>query len=255
MEAAEALPHGRHGHGDRLAEPRAGVHGRTGRVARRARSRRGAAPVGAHDPRSCPSVRAAAAMPRRRVHPRVRRGRRCEGARRLSTTGCRLLRAMDELGHPFTEIGVPSYPEGHVDIPRARLLEVLKEKQRYAKYMATQMSFNPGAILRWLGQMRAQGVMLPVHLGTPGVAELTKLHDDQHADRHRRQRALPEEEPTHGGLAADAGQVRSRRVARRHGAGAHRPGARTSKRCTCSPSTRCRRTVDWQARMLAALDE
>jgi methylenetetrahydrofolate reductase (NADH) len=89
--------------------------------------------------------------------------------------GLSLLRAMDELGHPFTEIGVPSYPEGHLDISPERLLEVLKEKQRYAKYMATQMSFNPGAILQWLGQMRANGVTLPVHLGTPGVAEITKL--------------------------------------------------------------------------------
>ena len=46
--------------------------------------------------------------------------------------GLMLLRAIDELGHPFTEIGVPGYPEGHVDIPDARLLEVLLEKQRYA---------------------------------------------------------------------------------------------------------------------------
>ena len=30
--------------------------------------------------------------------------------------GLHLLRAMDELGHPFTEIGIPSYPEGHADI-------------------------------------------------------------------------------------------------------------------------------------------
>jgi methylenetetrahydrofolate reductase (NADPH) len=89
--------------------------------------------------------------------------------------GLALLHAMDEIGHPFTQIGVPSYPEGHVDIPAPRLLEVLLEKQRYAVYMATQMSFNPGAIVAWIGQMRAEGVTLPVHLGTPGVAEITKL--------------------------------------------------------------------------------
>jgi methylenetetrahydrofolate reductase (NADPH) len=89
--------------------------------------------------------------------------------------GLALLRAMDESGHQFTEIGVPSYPEGHADIPSDRLLEVLLEKQRYASYMTTQMCFNPGAIVGWIWAMRVSGVTLPVHLGTPGVAELTKL--------------------------------------------------------------------------------
>ena len=89
--------------------------------------------------------------------------------------GLMLLRAIDEAGHPFTEIGVPSYPEGHHDIADERLLEVLLEKQKLATYMATQMCFNPGAIVAWIARMRAAGVTLAVHLGTPGVAELTKL--------------------------------------------------------------------------------
>ena len=86
-----------------------------------------------------------------------------------------MLRAIDELGRPFDEIGVPAYPEGHPNISDERLLEVLLEKQRYASYMTTQMSFNPGAIAGWIGRMRASGVTLPVHLGLPGVADLTKL--------------------------------------------------------------------------------
>jgi len=89
--------------------------------------------------------------------------------------GLSLLRAIDENGHPFTEIGVPSYPEGHGDISDDRLLEVLREKQTLAHYMTTQMCFNPGALIGWIARMRAAGVTLPVHLGTPGVAELTKL--------------------------------------------------------------------------------
>ena len=89
--------------------------------------------------------------------------------------GLDLLRAMDELGHPFETLGVPGYPEGHADISDARLLEVLLEKQRYASYTATQMCFDPAAIVRWIAEMRRQGVSLAVHLGTPGVAELTKL--------------------------------------------------------------------------------
>lgn len=89
--------------------------------------------------------------------------------------GLALLRAMDELGHPFETIGVPGYPEGHPDIGDERLLEVLLEKERYASYMATQMCFDPDAIVRWIAEMRRLGVTLVVHLGTPGVADITKL--------------------------------------------------------------------------------
>jgi methylenetetrahydrofolate reductase (NADPH) len=89
--------------------------------------------------------------------------------------GVALLRAIDELGHPFTEIGVPSYPEGHPDIPDDVLLEALKDKQSIATSMTTQMCFNPTALSSWLARMRAAGITLPLHLGVPGVAELTKL--------------------------------------------------------------------------------
>jgi methylenetetrahydrofolate reductase (NADPH) len=89
--------------------------------------------------------------------------------------GLHLLQAIEELGHPFTEIGVPSYPEGHPDIADEVLLGALKEKQKYATSMTTQMCFNPGALATWLARMRAAGVTLPLHLGVPGVADLTKL--------------------------------------------------------------------------------
>jgi len=89
--------------------------------------------------------------------------------------GLMLLQAMDELGHPFEEIGVPCYPEGHPDIPDDRLLEALREKQRYANAMTSQMSFNPAAVTRWVGEVRDAGITLPLHLGVPGVADLPKL--------------------------------------------------------------------------------
>src|SRR3989442_4945615 len=89
--------------------------------------------------------------------------------------GLSLLRAMDELGHPFLQIGVPAYPEGHVDIPDEVLLGVLTEKQRYASYMTTQMCFKPAAIIGWLATVRERGITLPVHLGVPGVTEIAKL--------------------------------------------------------------------------------
>jgi len=89
--------------------------------------------------------------------------------------GLHLLRAMDELGHPFRDIGVPCYPEGHVTIADDVLLQALKDKQRYATSMTTQMGFNPGAVTAWLARVRGAGVTLPLVLGVPGVAELTKL--------------------------------------------------------------------------------
>jgi methylenetetrahydrofolate reductase (NADH) len=89
--------------------------------------------------------------------------------------GVTLLQAIDELGHPFTEIGVPSYPEGHPDIADDVLLDALKQKQRIATSMTTQLCFNPRALVAWLGRVRSAGVTLPLHLGVAGVADLTKL--------------------------------------------------------------------------------
>jgi methylenetetrahydrofolate reductase (NADH) len=89
--------------------------------------------------------------------------------------GVMLLRTIHELGNPFDAIGIPAYPEGHPDIPPEILLRALRDKQSLATYMTTQMSFDPGAVATWLERVRTEDVMLPVHLGIPGVAELTKL--------------------------------------------------------------------------------
>jgi methylenetetrahydrofolate reductase (NADPH) len=89
--------------------------------------------------------------------------------------GLSLLRAMAELGHPFTEIGVPCYPQGHATIPDDRLLAALAEKQPFATSMTTQLCFDPKAIRTWLLDRRANGISLPVTIGIPGVAELHKL--------------------------------------------------------------------------------
>ncbi len=89
--------------------------------------------------------------------------------------GVHLLRAMDEMGHPFTDIGVPCYPEGHPSIADDVLLQALKDKQGFATSMTTQMGFNPGAVSSWLARTRTEGITMPLVLGVPGVAELTKL--------------------------------------------------------------------------------
>lgn len=89
--------------------------------------------------------------------------------------GYSLLLAMDDLGHHLTEIGVPSYPEGHAVIPDANLRQALRDKQPYASYMTTQMCFDARAIVDFVAGCRVDGVTLPVQIGIPGVADRLKL--------------------------------------------------------------------------------
>lgn len=89
--------------------------------------------------------------------------------------GYSLLLAMDDLGHHLTEIGIPSYPEGHVAIPDANLRQALRDKQPYASYMTTQMCFDSRAITDFVAGSRADGISLPVQIGIPGVADRLKL--------------------------------------------------------------------------------
>jgi methylenetetrahydrofolate reductase (NADPH) len=89
--------------------------------------------------------------------------------------GLALLRGLAEVGHPFREIGIPSYPQGHAFIPDGPLLDALRAKAEFATYMTTQLCFDPNAISSWLAERRAAGLTLPVHIGVPGLAEPQKL--------------------------------------------------------------------------------
>jgi methylenetetrahydrofolate reductase (NADPH) len=89
--------------------------------------------------------------------------------------GLSLLRAMAEAGHPFAEIGIPCYPEGHPFIADGVLLDALRAKAPFATYMTSQLCFDPEAIRRWLVERRSEGLTLPVHVGVPGVAEPHRL--------------------------------------------------------------------------------
>jgi methylenetetrahydrofolate reductase (NADPH) len=80
-------------------------------------------------------------------------------------------------GAPST-LGVPGYPEGHAYIPEDKLWEALAAKQRYAAYVATQLCFDPDAIVGWIRAARSRGITLPVRVGLPapvGVVKLTRI--------------------------------------------------------------------------------
>jgi methylenetetrahydrofolate reductase (NADPH) len=89
--------------------------------------------------------------------------------------GLALLREMAEIGHPLAEIGIPAYPQGHPFIADGPLLDALRAKAPFASYLTTQLCFDPDAIGRWLAARRAEGLMLPAHVGVPGVADPQKL--------------------------------------------------------------------------------
>ena len=86
-----------------------------------------------------------------------------------------LLRDMANLGHPFVEVGIAGYPEGHPDIDDRRLREALQVKAPMATYLVTQMCFDPTVIIDWVRSTREDGIDLPIKLGVPGAVDTAHL--------------------------------------------------------------------------------
>jgi methylenetetrahydrofolate reductase (NADPH) len=72
-------------------------------------------------------------------------------------------------------VGIAGYPEGHPAITDEALEQALAHKSRFADYVATQMCFDPDALLAWISRHRENGMTLPVLIGTPGKVSRTKL--------------------------------------------------------------------------------
>lgn len=89
--------------------------------------------------------------------------------------GLSLLQAMADMGHPFTRIGIPGYPDGHPFIPDHTMQQALHDKARFVAWVTTQMCFSDQALLTWVADQRRRGIDLPVVIGIPGVAEVRKL--------------------------------------------------------------------------------
>jgi methylenetetrahydrofolate reductase (NADH) len=86
-----------------------------------------------------------------------------------------LLEALDALGRPLARIGVAGYPERHPAIGREELFRALADKQAHASYVVTQICFDPGAVVRWWGELRERGIDLPVYVGMPGAVTRRRL--------------------------------------------------------------------------------
>jgi methylenetetrahydrofolate reductase (NADPH) len=72
-------------------------------------------------------------------------------------------------------IGIGGYPEGHPLIDDVELADALSRKAPFADYLTTQLCFDPEAVVRWIDEIRATGIDLPVLAGVPGLVDTTKL--------------------------------------------------------------------------------
>lgn len=86
-----------------------------------------------------------------------------------------LLVALDELDHPFEEIGITGYPEGHAFLSDETLAEAMARKEPHATYIVTQLCYDPEAVVEWVGEIRDRGIELPVEVGIPGVLSYQRL--------------------------------------------------------------------------------
>lgn len=86
-----------------------------------------------------------------------------------------LLQALQEAGHPFPEVGIGGYPEGHATIPQEAIDLALKQKAPLATRVITQICFGPKTTTSWAGGIAASGIDLPVYVGMPGPVNRQKL--------------------------------------------------------------------------------
>ncbi len=86
-----------------------------------------------------------------------------------------LIADMTEMSNHPRRIGVAAYPEGHPLIKRETLMQALQVKQPMVDYMVTQICFDPQIIARWLTDVRANGITLPVFIGIPGILKRSRL--------------------------------------------------------------------------------
>jgi methylenetetrahydrofolate reductase (NADH) len=86
-----------------------------------------------------------------------------------------LLQALDAIGHPFDDVGIAGYPEGHGTIPSQAMDLALKQKAPMATRVLTQICFDAGTTARWAAGIASAGVELPVHIGLPGPVNRQKL--------------------------------------------------------------------------------
>ncbi|WP_434001034.1 methylenetetrahydrofolate reductase [Endozoicomonas sp.] len=81
----------------------------------------------------------------------------------------------------ITTVGIAGYPEGNPHIPNDVLEDYLKRKYEaltergFNVEITTQLSFDAQAVIRWIEQIRRDGIEAPIRVGIPGPTTLTGL--------------------------------------------------------------------------------
>ena len=86
-----------------------------------------------------------------------------------------LLERLEEMGRPFSRIGITGYPESHPKIHDDITIQAMWDKRRYASYIVSNVCFDAARLGRWIGRIRARGVTLPLYVGLASPAERTRL--------------------------------------------------------------------------------
>lgn len=83
--------------------------------------------------------------------------------------------------HGIDQVVITGYPEGHPKIDSGELMRALKWKLDFlreagcAVEITTQFGFDAEAVVRWIAQLRQQGIETPIRIGVPGPADVGKL--------------------------------------------------------------------------------
>jgi methylenetetrahydrofolate reductase (NADPH) len=78
--------------------------------------------------------------------------------------------------HGITSVSIAGHPEGHPFLDDAATLKLLQAWQDFSRDsgihidIVTQFCFESAPILHWLGQLKTQGIALPVIIGLAGPA-------------------------------------------------------------------------------------
>ena len=91
------------------------------------------------------------------------------------TSALDLLRDLDGLEHPFTEVGITGYPESHPTIDDDVTVQSMWDKRLHATHIVSNMTFDAEHLGTWCERVRRRGVTLPLIVGVPGPVERTKL--------------------------------------------------------------------------------
>jgi methylenetetrahydrofolate reductase (NADPH) len=86
-----------------------------------------------------------------------------------------LLERLEEMGRPFSRIGITGYPESHPKIHDDITIQAMWDKRRYASYIVSNVCFDAARLGRWIGRIRARGVTLPLYVGLASPAERARL--------------------------------------------------------------------------------